>query len=199
LNSLFYSFYFFDFLVHDAKDWDSRPIDFFFCGSANDTRKKMLDDFKRDNPLAKIEIDLSYSYVHPTAMLEKLKQVKYVINLPFFDENSLETHRINRALSAGCQVVSLYSKDKNANKQYEPYVHFVKDLNDFTFLLEVEQKENYHALMEDFGIKMIESNIKGILHAAKVAALPSKEPVVEEVTDFKAMLEKKKLMQNAKA
>jgi hypothetical protein len=150
-----------------------------------------------------MEIDLSYSYVHPTAILEKLKQVKYVINLPFFEDNSLETHRIHRALSAGCEVVSLYSKDKYANKQYDPYVHFVKELSDFPFLLELERKGNYTALMEDFGIKAIESNLKGILHAEKIGSIVpigpvTKPTVVEEVTDFKAMLEKKKLMESAK-
>lgn len=194
-----YSFYFFDFVLQDTPVWDSRPIDFFFCGSASEERKKMLADFQRENPRAKIEIDLSYSYVNPVTMMDKLKQVKYVINLPFFTDNSLETHRIHRALSAGCEVVSLYSKDKYANKQYDPYVHFVKDLCDFTFLLEVERKESYAVLMEDFGIKSIESNLKGILHAAKTCILPPKPCVVDEVTDFNAMLQKKKLNESAKA
>lgn len=162
-----FSFYFFDFMIPDIPDWESRPIDFFFCGAESDERKKILEDFQKENPLAKIEIDLSYSYTNPNSLIEKLKQVKYVINLPFYENNSLETHRINRALSVGCEVVSLYSKDKYLNKQYAPYIHFVKELGDFTFLLEQERKCDYPALMDDFGFKAIESNLRGIKHAEK--------------------------------
>jgi hypothetical protein len=162
-----FSFYFFDFIMPDLSDWDSRPIDFFFCGLGSDERKKKLDEFKRENPSANIEIDLSYSYTNPNALTEKLKQVKYVINLPYYENNALETHRINRALSAGCEVITLYSKDKYSNKLYAPYVHFVRELTDFTLLLEHERKGNYLALMEDFGFKSIESNVRGIQHAER--------------------------------
>jgi hypothetical protein len=198
INIKAYSFYFFDFMLPETPDWNSRPIDFFFCGSASDERKKILNSFQKENPSAKMEIDFSYSFVNPSAMMEKLKQVKYVINLPFFEDSSLETHRINRALSAGCEVVSLYSKDKYLNKQYAPYVHFVKELNDFTFLLEMEQRCNYPELMEDFGLKAIESNIRGIQHAAKMCVSPPKPTVVIEDTDFLSLLKKKKLMANSK-
>jgi len=162
-----FSFYFFDFMVPELPAWDTRPIDFFFCGADSDVRKKMITDFQAENPSAKIEIDLSYSFTNPNTLVEKLKQVKYVINLPYYENNSLETHRINRALAVGCEVVSLYSKDKYLNKQYAPYIHFVKELTDFTFLLEQEKKGDYHALMEDFGFAAIESNLRGLRHAEK--------------------------------
>lgn len=162
-----FSFYFFDFIIPDLTDWDSRPIDFFFCGSDSKERRKKLDEFKQENPSANIEFDFSYSYTNPIAMTEKLKQVKYVINLPYYEKNALETHRINRALSAGCEVISVYSKDKYFNKHYSPYVHFVRELTDFTLLLEQERKGDYVALMEDFGFKSIESNIHGIQHAER--------------------------------
>ncbi len=190
LDLKIYSLYFYDFITHDTPDWNSRPIDFFFCGSANEERKEMLESFKKENPTARIEIDLSYSFVNPILLLEKLKQVKYVLNLPYYADNSLETHRINRALSAGCEVLSLYSKDIHLNRQYEPYVHFVKKFSDFTFLLEIERKGDYSALMEDFGLKAIESNLRGILYAAKTLTKPA---VVEETTDFMALLKEKKL------
>ena len=190
LDLKIYSLYFYDFITHDTPDWNSRPIDFFFCGSANEERKGMLESFKKENPTARIEIDLSYSFVNPILLLEKLKQVKYVLNLPYYADNSLETHRINRALSAGCEVLSLYSKDTHLNTQYEPYVHFVKKFSDFTFLLEIERKGNYSALMEDFGLKTIESNLRGILYAAKTLTKPKE---VAETTDFMALLKEKKL------
>ena len=200
LDLKFYSFYFYDFIPHETKDWESRPIDFFFCGASNEERKALLDTFQKENPTARIEIDLSYSFVNPIQLVNKLKQVKYVLNLPYYQDNSLETHRINRALSAGCEVVSLYSKDTRLNKQYSPYVHFVKHLSDFTFLLEMERKGNYRALMEDFGTHEIESNLHGILYAVKClkkvnATMVVKEP---ETTDFMTLLKEKKLKEMKK-
>jgi hypothetical protein len=199
LSTKVYDFYFFDFMSPETPDWDERPIDFFFCGAASNERKKMLEEFQRSNPSSKIEVDLNYSYINPIAMVEKLKKVKYVINLPFYEENSLETHRIHRALSAGCEVVSLYSKDSFMNKQYEPYVHFVKELCDFTLLLEQERKGNFSELLQDFGLKAIEGNLRAIRHAEKVYMTPPKVKVVEEKTDFKSLLQQKKLILNTKA
>jgi hypothetical protein len=222
-----FSFYFFDFVAIPNTDWDKRPIDFFFCGMGTESRKRILTQFQEENAWAKFEIDLSYSYTSPPVLFEKLKQVKYVINLPFYEDNSLETHRINRALSAGCEVISTYSKDKFLNKKYDPYVHFVKELDEFTILIEQERKCDYKALMEDFGQKMIDSNLRAIETIAKqvkskdmdfapvrkeestdFAALlrkkkekekePSKDPSKEEPTDFAALLRKKKEKEKGK-
>jgi hypothetical protein len=187
--------YFYDYITPETPDWNSRPIDFFFCGASNPERNTQLETFKKENPTARIEIDLSYSFVNPLLLLEKLKQVKYVLNIPYYQDNALETHRINRALSAGCEVVSLYSKDTFLNKQYSPYVHFVKQLGDFTFLLENERKGDYAALMEDFGLKTIEANLRGILFAVKSLTKPKE---VVETTDFMALLKEKKLKEMQK-
>jgi hypothetical protein len=197
-----FSFYFFDFVVIPNTDWETRPIDFFFCGAITDDRKRLLAQFQEENSWAKCEFDLSYSYTSPPALFEKLKQVKYVLNLPFYADNSLETHRINRALSAGCEVISIYSKDKFLNKKYEPYVHFVKELDEFTVLIEQERKGDYKALMEDFGQKMIDSNLRAIETIAKqpvkkTSPVSSVAPNVakaakEDPTDFAALLRKKK-------
>jgi hypothetical protein len=194
-----FSFYHFDFIAVPNTDWDQRPIDFFFCGAANESRKKVLEQFQEENAWANIEIDLSYAYTSPPVLFEKLKQVKYVLNLPFYEDNALETHRINRALSAGCEVISTYSKDKYLNKKYEPYVHFVKELDEFTPLIEQERKGDYKALMEDFGQKTIDTNLRAIENIAKKYETPGQKPVPiypplhkEEPTDFAALLRKKK-------
>jgi hypothetical protein len=193
LSTKVYAFYFFDFMIPDIPEWDSRPIDFFFCGAGNEARKKILAEFQKSNPNSTYEFDFNYSYINPVLLVEKLKKVKYVLNLPFYEENSLETHRIHRALSAGCEVVSLYSKDTYMNKQYEPYVHFVKDLNDFTLLLEQEKKGDFVKLMDDFGLKSIEGNIRAIRHAESMVLKPKK---TEEKTDFISLLNQKKLNLN---
>lgn len=193
-----FSFYFFDFVAIPNTDWDSRPIDFFFCGAATEDRKRLLAQFQEENSWAKCEFDLSYAYTSPPVLFEKLKQVKYVLNLPFYADNSLETHRINRALSAGCEVISTYSKDKFLNKKYEPYVHFVKELDEFTVLLEQDRKGDYKALMEDFGQKMIDSNLRAIETIAKQPKTSTPVKVKEDPTDFAALLRKKKEKESLK-
>jgi hypothetical protein len=168
LNNTFYSVYFFDFFSLEViPDFDERPIDFFFCGAPNKERESLLLNFKNKNPDCNIEIDFKYSYLNPLELSEKLKTVKYVLNVPFYKENALETQRINRALSLGCQVVSLPSFDFDMNDQYSDYVHFVPRLTDFSTLIEKEQKKTYVDLMKDFGAFQIQSNIEGIRLAEK--------------------------------
>jgi hypothetical protein len=162
-----YSLYFYDFFQTDTPPFESRPIDFFFCGAPSPVRESIIREYKALNPDYTYEIDFSYSYLNPVDLNEKLKQVKYVLNIPFYKDNALETHRINRAISLGCQVVSLPSADREMNLKYEPYIHIVPKLTDFSLLLELEPKRTYLQLMEDFGIYQIQSNINGIRYAEK--------------------------------
>ena len=162
-----YSIYFYDFFQTDTPKFEDRPIDFFFCGAPSPERTRALAEFKAVNPSYTYDFDFSYSYVNPLALSEKLKQVKYVLNVPFYKDNALEVHRINRAISLGCQVVSLPSSDKEMNMKYDPYIYIVPKLIDFSLLLEVEPKRNYTHLMEEFGIYQIQSNINGIRYVEK--------------------------------
>ena len=164
----FYGVYFYDcFVPESIPEFNSRPIDFFFCGSKNVERELILNDFKIKNMDYNIEFDLSYSYTNPIELNEKLKQVKYVINLPFYRDNSLETQRINKALSMGCSVVSLPSSDRDMNDQYKDFVYFVPRLTDFSLLIEQPPKKPYIKLIEQFGAYQIQSNIEGIKDAEK--------------------------------
>ena len=163
-----YSIYFYDFFsMETLPDFDSRPVDFFFCGASSKEREAILNDFKNKNPDYQVEFDFKYTYLNPLDLTEKLKTVKYVINLPFYKENALETQRINRALSLGCQVVSLPSFDQDMNEQYNDYVHFVPRLADFSLLIEKEPKKPYMDLMRQFGAFQIQSNVEGLRLAEK--------------------------------
>jgi hypothetical protein len=213
INTKVYSLYYYDFFgLDNMPDFDNRPIDFFFSGAKNSERESMINEFKMSNPDSIFEIDYSYSYTNPVELTKKLMNVKYVINIPFYGNNALETHRINRALSLGCEVISLPSADLNMNSKYDPYVHFVKRLNDFTPLLEIEPRSNYKKLLDDFGKREIENNVKAIFYAQK-KILESRETTVLEnkvietndvvkplrqpvSTDFSKFLAKKKLNEN---
>lgn len=179
-----YSLYFYDFFGNEKNaisDFNSRPVDFFFCGAHSADRERELTEFKKSNPSSVVDIDFSYSYVNPIEMQNKLKTVKYVINLPFYKNNVLETHRIHRALSAGCEVITVESSDPDMNRKYSPYVHFVEKLTDFNPLLEIEPRGNYIQLMKDFGSKMIEENIRGIRYAEKrIIAAREPKPVEQK-------------------
>jgi len=163
-----YSIYFYDFFsMETLPDFNTRPVDFFFCGAPNKEREMILNDFKNKNTDYNVEFDFKYTYLNPLDLSEKLKSVKYVLNLPFYKENALETQRINRALSLGCQVVSLPSFDQDMNEQYSDFVYFVPRLTDFSLLIEKEPKKTYIELMKQFGAFQIQSNVEGIRLAEK--------------------------------
>ncbi len=224
INTKVYSLYFYDFFgVDQLPSFESRTIDFFFSGAKTPERDQMINQFKLANPNAKFEIDYSYSFTNPFELTKKLLNVKYVLNLPFYKNNALETHRINRALSLGCEVVSILSYDQDMNKKYEPYVHFVSRLSEFTTLLEIEPRSNYMKLMDDFGSREIENNIRAIQYAEKKIlesrTVPMDNKVMNQIkkevnkesvskppplrqpvsTDFTKFLAQKKLNENKKS
>ena len=177
-----YSLYFYDFFGIDRiPPLESREIDFFFCGAKSPERELMINQFKQSNPNARFEIDYSYSYTNPIELTKKLLNVKYVLNIPYYKNSALETHRINRAISLGCEVVSTLSYDDDMNKKYNPYVHFVSRLNEFTTLLEIESRSNYQKLLDDFGTREIENNIRAIQYIEKCIMDDRNKKVMEKV------------------
>ena len=163
-----YSLYFYDFIVQEnLPEFNSRPIDFFFCGAYSNEREIILNDFKIKNSNYNIEIDLSYSYSDQNAYSEKLKKVKYVLNLPYYKDSVLETQRINKALFMGCNVVSLFSSDQDLNETYYKYIYFVQKLTDFTLLIEQEPKETFLHFIQNVALFKINLNLTGLLYAEK--------------------------------
>ena len=93
--------------------------------------------------------------------MKKLTQVKYVLNIPFYENSSLETHRIHRALSASCKVLSLKPYLKYEEEGYDEYVIFVDSLDDFVFG-DVKEFNEWTLLMEKVGIKVLNHNLATI-------------------------------------
>ena len=52
---------------------------------------------------------MDWSLTEPIKVKEKLSEAKYILNIPYYSENDLETHRINNALLCGANVVSFKS------------------------------------------------------------------------------------------
>jgi len=160
-----YSFYYYDFFVFEHKN---RPIDFFFCGAHSPEREFKLNQFKLQNPGFTYEYDFSNNHVSFDVLNNKLSTVKYVINIPYYKNNSLETHRINKALASGCQVISIYSSDLYLNEKYKDYVHFVNDLSDFCPLLELFPKKDYSEFLTVYAEPQILHNINAIQYIEKI-------------------------------
>ena len=162
-----YSFYYYDFFLLEN---ETRPIDFFFCGAYSPEREAKLNQFKLQNSNMGLtfEYDFSNNHMGFNEINNKLANVKYVINLPYYKNNSLETHRINKALASGCQVISIPSSDPYLNDKYKDYIHFVNDLTDFCPLLEMVPKKDYKDLMKNYGEAQILNNISAIQHIATI-------------------------------
>ena len=187
LNTKVFSFYFYDFLGNsDLPTFESRPVDFFFAGEPNEIQKTLLEEFKKTNPRSTVEFDTKYE--NPRDLFDKLKTVKYVIQMP---SNSVpDTYTIHRALSAGCEVISL-DMDASISPKYRSYVHIVNRLTDFTLLLEVERRGNYEKFMNEYGLIEIENNLRSIIFAHKTI-MESRKPKV----NFSDFLEKKLKTEN---
>ena len=165
-----HSLYFFDFFnIEDTIDFKDRPIDFFFCGCKSDLRDKQIELLRKKYPDKNIEVDYDYSYTTPLELMKKLTQVKYVLNISFYENSSLETHRIHRALSASCKVLSLKPYLKYEEEGYDEYVIFVDSLDDFVFgdVKEFNERRSsqvpeWNLLMEKVGIKVLNHNLATI-------------------------------------
>jgi len=92
---------------------------------------------------------MDWSLTEPIKVKEKLSEAKYVLNIPYYTQNSLETHRVNNALSCGATVVSLNSKDAQADAYYNDYIYFTDDLIEFFKNEDEVSKKSYEELIKD--------------------------------------------------
>jgi len=105
-----------------------RKIDLFFCGSYSETRDKILKNIKKKYPNLTCIFDLNNSFYNQQKLTILLQRSKYVLNISFYEDNSLETHRIEKALACGCKVISHYSNDNILNEEYNDKVIFTNNI-----------------------------------------------------------------------
>ena len=120
----------FDFLYCEP-DQRSRKYNIGFIGLKSDKREKILMDLSKNSKL-NIYIDFEYKNTNPQKLKEILLDCEWIINIPFFNHKNFESHRINNALSCGCNVVSLKeSMDEETLTKYDPYIYTTNDLIEF--------------------------------------------------------------------
>lgn len=157
-----YSFFFFEFLSFNRNELEiTEQYDITFIGSKNDKREKLINEIMSTYPDKSYYIDFSYNNTTPLDLTRKLHSSNIVLNIPFYDNNILEIHRINKALSCGCKVISLHSEDKDADEFYKDYIYFTDDitktLGDNEFLN--QPKKTYEDLVKTLGGKFTAHNI----------------------------------------
>lgn len=162
------SFHFFDFpeykeeskgdLGFTTPEEPERTIDILFVGTKTARRETIFKKLKEAYPNKTIEFVFDWSLSAPVNMTNKLKQAQYVLNIPYHEHNILETHRINKALSCGCDVVSLYSGDKITDDFYEDYVYMTHDIVEVFNEDLTGNKKPYHELSKFLTQKLTTHN-----------------------------------------
>ena len=147
INSQAKCCYFFDFPINVPNE--NKEYDIVFIGSSNTTRENAFKCLKNKYPDKKILFDFGYNYTDFNKLTNLLINTKIILNIPFYSDGILEVHRINKALSCGCIVVSTRGKEEHINTIYEDYIHFTDDLVNFDYN-SVESKLPYNNLQQVF-------------------------------------------------
>ena len=137
--------YFFDFPINTPNK--NKDYDIVFIGSHSNTRENVYKCLRRKYPDKNILFDFGYNYQKIDKLTNLLINTKIVLNIPYYSDGILEVHRINKALSCGCTVVSTRGKDEYVNKLYEDYIHFTDDLLNFEYD-NLESKYEYYKLRQ---------------------------------------------------
>lgn len=95
-----------------------RDIKVLFFGSMTQKRHEILHQISQKYPITivtdKFGKDLD----------EILLRTEWVLNISTYTNNALETHRINKAIACGCQVLSNPSCDDVMDKKYKEFIRF---------------------------------------------------------------------------
>lgn len=171
-----YSFFTFEFLGFKKEELDIKEkYDILFIGAKNDKREKIINEIRELFPDKKLYVDFEYKNTTPVELTRLLYSSDIVLNIPYYEDNALEVHRINKALSCGCKVISTYSNDEDANNYYKDYIYFksniVSALSKEGFL--DEPKKTYEDLIKDRIPKTImhNSNVIKTIHNKLLSTL----------------------------
>ena len=148
------SYFFFEFMKFNIETND-RPYDVAFIGSKNERREDFLNLIQKQYPDLKVYVDFEWKHSNAESLTKILQQCKVVLNIPYYKHNPLETHRINKALSCGCDVISLNSVEDDANNFYKDYCVMSNDLVGAVgaYFKEKPAKKSYEELIKNLSQK----------------------------------------------
>jgi hypothetical protein len=122
------SYFFFEFMQFKVERKE-RKYDVCFIGSRTEKREKVLKDLQEKHQNLNFYIDFDWKHKAPESMTDILHDCKVVLNIPYYNDNSLETHRINKALACGCKVISHPSSDNDADDFYKKYITITDNID----------------------------------------------------------------------
>ena len=122
------SYFFFEFLKFEV-DRKERKYDVCFIGTKTERREKILKDLQEKHPDLKFYVDFDWSHKNSESLTQILHECKVVLNIPYYNDNALETHRIHKALACGCKVISMPSADEDANGFYKEYITITDNID----------------------------------------------------------------------
>lgn len=112
-----------------------RDIDLLFFGTMTQKRYDILKEIQ--NRFTDLNIVITTDAFDDT-LTQLLLRTEYVINISAYDNSVLETHRINKAISCGCYIISNYSVDTKMNEKYKEYVYFCgKTISDYIEMVKI--------------------------------------------------------------
>jgi hypothetical protein len=153
-----FSHFFFEF-IKAPEVTKVRDIDILFIGTENEERKRIRDRLIERYPDKNIKFIFDWSLKVPAEMKNILCNSKYVLNIPYYNDGALETHRINNALSAGCEVVSHSQTDHDTKMFYDEFIYFTDKVEEFQFFEYEEHKEGYEKLIKKLTTAVTAHNI----------------------------------------
>jgi hypothetical protein len=175
------SYYFFEFMKFNPLE-GGRKYDVAFIGSKNKQREDIITALKEQHPNLNIYVDFEWKHPSCESLTSILQQTKVVLNIPYYHQNPLETHRINKALACDCAVVSLPSCDEDANDFYKDYVTFTDDILDVDFN-HLKEKKPYEELVKHLTQKISGHMLFIIDHIHKKMLSINNEPANEVVCE----------------
>ena len=107
---------YFNFHYRTLSSNHKRTIDLLFFGAMTQKRHDILRDIQ--NRFEHLHMVVAADLFH-AALDDTLLYTRFVLNISAYENNSLETHRINKALACGCNVISNYSADTKMNEKYD--------------------------------------------------------------------------------
>lgn len=150
-----FSYFYFEFMMFNS-DIKDRFYDIAFVGTKSERRENIMNELKEKYPDLNIFVDMDWKHKSSEQLNTVLHNTKLVLNIPYHNDNALETHRINKALSCGCDVISHNSCDEEANDFYKDYAYMTDDI-----VMEVEkyyngkvEKKKYEELVKELSMKI---------------------------------------------
>jgi len=122
------SYFYFEFMKFNLETKD-RPYDVCFIGSKNERRENIIQGLQEQYPDLTFYIDYDWSHKNSDSLTKILHECKVVLNIPYYQDNALETHRIHKALACGCKVISHPSADEDTNKFYKDYITITDNID----------------------------------------------------------------------